>query len=899
MREQRFTTGIRVTSSERVAALAPSFNPRAVEQGLYDRWDAAGYFAPAGDPERDPFVVIMPPPNVTGELHLGHALFVTIEDIMTRYHRMLGDRTLWLPGADHAGIAGQWVVERLIAQEGLTRHDLGREAFLERVWAYMDQYRGRIREQMRILGASCDWSRFHFTMDPGPSKAVRRTFKHLYDKGLIYRGERLISWCPRCNTALSDLEVVHRDVAGQLWLLAYPVEGTDDVITVATTRPETMLGDTAVAVHPGDDRYKDLVGKSVRLPIVGRLIPIVADEAVDSAFGSGAVKVTPAHDPNDFEIGQRHDLPSVTAINFDGTMSAEAGDFGGMSIDEARQAVVARLAAEGALLSTEDHLHSVGHCERCGTVVQPLLSKQWFVKMADLAAPAIAAAKDGSIEFVPDRYTGVYLNWMENIRDWCISRQLWWGHRIPVWYRISDGTPIVSEVDLEFCPDTGEAVVQDPDVLDTWFSSGLWPFSTLGWPEETEDLRRFYPGSVMETGSEILFFWVARMIFFGIEMMGEPPFHTVYLHGTVRDAQGQRMSKTKGNGIDPVEVTDKYGADALRFCLATQSSAGVDSRLSLELVESSRNFINKLWNATRFALGAFESAPISMDPEGPARPTGELALFDRWILSRTDAITAEMTRLLDSHQYGEAGRQLREFIWSELCDWYIEAAKVRLRVGGEAAEAVGQTLAHVLERTLRLLHPFAPFATEVLWQSIPHDGESLMIAPWPTAGDRDEEAERAVELVIEIVSKVRNARSESSVEPGRWIAARISAQEDRELMESVRGEISLLGRISADDLDITTESPSPDPTDAVIAVGETVIVLPLAGMVDFAAERARIEKEHSAAAGEIERLARQLDNPNFVERAPAKLVQDQRDRLTIVLQQVAVLQQRLQELSGH
>jgi len=892
-------TGTNVKSSENVAALAPSFNPTDVEQGLYDRWDAAGYFAPAGDPNRDPFVVIMPPPNVTGELHLGHALFVTIEDIITRYHRMKGDPTLWLPGADHAGIGGQWVVERLIAEEGLTRHDLGREEFLRRVWEYMDRYRGRIREQMRILGASCDWSRFHFTMDPGPSRAVRRTFKHLYDKGLIYRGERLISWCPRCNTALSDLEVVHRDVNSHLWRLAYPVDGSDEMIAVATTRPETMLGDTAVAVHPDDDRYQHLIGKSVRLPIMNRLIPIVADESVDSSFGSGAVKVTPAHDPNDFEIGQRHELQFITVINLDGTMNSDAGDFGGMSVEAARTAVVARLEADGVILRTEDHLHSVGHCERCGTVVQPLLSKQWFVKMADLAAPAIAAAEDGSVTFVPDRFKGVYLNWLENIRDWCISRQLWWGHRIPVWYRVSDGMPIVSEVDLEVCPETGEPIVQDPDVLDTWFSSGLWPFSTLGWPEDTGDLRRFYPSSVMETGYEILFFWVARMVFFGIELMGEPPFHTVYLHGTVRDVEGVKMSKTKGNVLDPTDITAEYGADSLRFALATQGSAGVDSRLSLALIESSRNFINKLWNATRFTLGAIDAAVIDMDAEGPSRPSGDMAVFDRWILSRIDDVTNDVTRRLETHQYGEAGRQLREFIWSELCDWYIEAAKVRLRAGGEAAGEVAQTLAFVLERSLRLLHPFAPFATEVLWQSIPHVGPSLMIAPWPIGEALDDEVERAVDQAIELVTKVRNARSELSVEPGRWISARISAPHDLPLLESIRGEIGLLARIADEQLVIGLEPVEAEQTDAVIAVGDIVVLLPLAGMVDLGAERTRLEKEGSGAQAEKQRLLRQLENPNFIERAPAKLVQDQRERLVIVEQQLGVIERRLLELHGH
>ena len=891
--------------------LPAAFDPQEVERGLYDWWDAQGYFQPNDRTDRRPFVVIMPPPNVTGALHIGHALTMTIEDVMVRWHRMLGDPTLWLPGADHAGIAGQWVVEKLIAQEGLSRHDLGREKFLERVWAYMDSTRGRIRDQLRILGASCDWTRFRFTMDPGPARAVRRVFKHLYDKGLIYRGERLISWCPRCMTALSDLEVAHRDVQGSLWRIAYPVIGesgetSDEAIVVATTRPETMLGDTAVAVHPDDDRYKHLVGRKVRLPILGRVIPIVADESVDTTFGSGAVKVTPAHDPNDFEIAKRHNLPFVTVMNTDGTLNENAGPFAGLTIAAGREAVVARLEQDGALVGVEPHVHAVGHCDRCGTVIEPLLSEQWFVEMKPLAEPAIQVAKDGRLKFVPERFKGVYLNWLENIRDWCISRQLWWGHRIPVWYCQQCGETIVTEEEtLQACPSCGGPVKQDPDVLDTWFSSGLWPFSTLGWPDDTEDLRRFYPTSVMETGYEILFFWVARMVFFGIEIMGEPPFHTVYLHGTVRDAEGAKMSKTKGNVLDPTEVSAEYGVDALRFALITQGSPGVDMKLSLPLVEYNRNFVNKLWNATRFALRAIREAGVTLDGDGPARPHGDLALADRWILSRLDAITADVTSLMGNHLYGEAGRQLRDFVWSELCDWYIEAAKVRLR-GAESSDGatpsggspVAQTLAYVLERTMRLLHPFMPFVTERLWQHLPHVGESVMVAPWPEPGTRDLEAESDWVALMDLVTKIRNARAEANVEPARWIAADVYPGDRVATFEASRRELSFLARIAEDRLRILPGEPATAEQALTAVAGEVVAVMPLAGMIDLEAERARLRKELAQAENDLSRLEQQLANEAFTTKAPAAVVEGVRQKREVAAERVEVLRRRLTELGG-
>ncbi|MBA2248257.1 MAG: valine--tRNA ligase [Chloroflexia bacterium] len=880
--------------------LPKTYDPSAAERGLYDWWDEQGFFAPAagsGDPRLRPFVTIMPPPNVTGVLHVGHALFVALQDIMTRWHRMKGETTLWLPGADHAGIAGQWVVEKALAEEGLTRHDLGRDAFLERVWAFMDEYRPRIREQMKLLGASCDWSRFAFTMDPGPALAVRTAFKHLYDKGSIYRGERMISWCPRCRTALSDLEVRHREEPSSLWHLAYPVDGTDQTIEVATTRPETMLGDTGVAVHPEDARYAGLVGKHVRLPIVDRLIPIVADAHVDPAFGTGAVKVTPAHDPNDFEIARRTALPAISILNPDATMNAEAGDLEGLSVAEARAAVVERANRDGWLVRVEPHVHSVGHCERCDTVVQPTLSKQWFIRMKPLAAPALEAAQTGDLTFVPGRFKGVYDNWLENIHDWCISRQLWWGHRIPIWYCTGCGETHVSiEESMSACPTCGGAVEQDPDVLDTWFSAGLWPFSTLGWPRETDDLKRFYPGSVMETGHEILFPWVARMVFFGIELMGEVPFHTVYLHGIVRDVEGAKMSKTKGNVIDPIEVSDEYGADALRYTLVTQAAPGNDSRLSIQKVEASRNFCNKLWNATRFVLRSIADAEITMNSDGPARPAGDLALADRWILSRLDGTIQAVTRLLYSYQFGEAGRQINDFIWSELCDWYIEAAKVRLRGSEADRNQVAQALAYTMERSLRLLHPFMPFVTERLWQELPHAGASVMIAPWPVAGERDPGAERTFETLMDVVRGIRTARADSGVEPGKWIAADVYAGSLRPHFEGARAEFGSLARIADDQLRFPAGEALGVPQSLTVLAGPVVTSLPLAGMIDLNAEQSRLAKELEEAVRERSRAEAQIGNETFMARAPEKVVQVQRERLTRAIEQIETLENRLADL---
>jgi len=880
--------------------LGRAYDPNEVEQRWYTFWNERGYFQPRGDGE--PFVIVMPPPNVTGELHMGHALFVTVEDIMIRYHRMKGRKALWLPGADHAGIAGQWVVEKELAKEGLTRHDLGREAFIERVWEWMDKYQVRIRQQLTSLGASCDWSRYRFTMDAGPARAVRTVFKQLYDEGLIYRGERLINWCPRCNTALSDLEVVHREVSGSIWELAYPLEDGSGEIVVATTRPETMLGDTAVAVHPDDERYKDLIGKHVILPIMDRKIPIVADEVVDPEFGTGAVKVTPAHDFADWDIGNRHDLPRINVMNFDGTMNENAGPFAGVTNSEAREGVLQRFRELGLLRSEKQYTHAVGTCDRCETVVEPLISTQWFVKMKPLAEPAAEVARTGEVRFVPERFTGVYLNWMDNIQDWCISRQLWWGHRIPVWYCQDCGHQwaSVEEVQTSCEQCGGSNIEQDQDVLDTWFSSGLWPFSILGWPDDTEDLREYYPSDVMETGHDIIFFWVARMIFFGLKFMGEPPFHTVYLHGTVRDAKGERMSKTKGNVLDPLVITDKYGTDALRFTLITASGPGTDLKLAEERVEANRNFANKIYNLTRFVLSNLDGAEILRDESGDvAEPSGDhLTLTDRWILTRLHRTIAQVTRQFEAYQFHEAGRAIYEFLWSEFADWYVEAAKVRLRGEGDASAAT-QTLAYVLERALRLLHPFMPYVTEELWQRLPHSGDALIVARWPEPGREYPEDFEKFEAIKEATRLIRNARAEHGVEPGRAIAAIIYPGPLMDAYEAAAPELRFLARIDESAFELRSGPPeSPDEAAIAIVTGGASIYLPMAGMVDLESELARLEKELEAARQEAGRAAGMLQNEQFVSKAPEHVVQQQRERLERANNQVALLERRLKELAG-
>ena len=880
--------------------LPRAYDPQQVEGRIYQSWLDGGYFTAAVDRGRKPFVIIQPPPNVTGELHLGHAQRAAVEDTLTRWHRMLGEAALLLPGLDHAGIATQVVVEREIAKEGLTRHDLGRERFLERVWEWVNRYRGRIGEQHRRLGVSCDWSRESFTLDPGPSRAVRHTFVNLYRKGLIHQGERIINWCPRCATALSDLEVVHQELQGNLYHIRYRLAEGDGSVTVATTRPETLLGDTAVAVNPADGRYEGLVGKRVVLPVLGREIPIIGDEAVDIEFGTGALKVTPGHDPNDFEIGERHGLAIVTAINLDGTMSAEAGPYAGLDRFEAREAIVERLEREGLLERVEPYGHSVGHCQRCNQVVEPLVSRQWFMRMETLARPALELVRRGEIRLVPERFTRVYENWMENIRDWCISRQLWWGHRIPVWHCGACEALTVEYEDPERCSSCGSReITQDPDMLDTWFSSGLWTHSTLGWPDATEDLDFFYPTSVMETGHDILFFWVARMIMMGLENTGKAPFHTVYLSGLIRDVEGAKMSKTRGNVVDPLEAIERYGADALRFAVTVGTSPGNDTRLGPAKLEAARNFANKLWNASRFVLQGLGNAP---DLSGWSQPSPE-ALEDRWVLSRLNGLTARVRRSLEEYQIGEAEQAIYEFVWDEYCDWYIEACKVRLR--DPSAPSPLPVLAHVLEKTLRLLHPFMPFITEELWQTLmgilPKEMEApaaIIIAPYPVTDEAllDPEAEGQFGLVRDVVRTVRNARAELRIEARRPLEVAIHSGGLQGLVESQAGTIRTLAGVEPLRVDGASQG-EPRPGSLRAVVGRLVLTIPMEGLVNVEAERSRLQGELEEAERNIARLEAHLKDERFRSRAPEEVVEREEGRLQASTERREKVQELLGQLS--
>ena len=967
-------------SRPQLSTLSKTYDPIAVEAPIYAMWESGGYFRPqARRPDAEPYCIIVPPPNVTGALHLGHALTTTIEDILIRWRRMRGDEALLLPGVDHAGIATQNVVEADIAKQGLSRHDIGREAFLERVWAWVAQYRGRIADQQRRLGMSCDWEREVFTLDKGPQRAVRTTFRDLYASGKIYRGHRIINWCPSCRTALSDLEVEYIEEPGHLWYVRYPFvdqdgpfvdqdgpsvnqEGTEqtDGVVIATTRPETIPADVAVAVNPGDDRWKEVIDRQVKVPIPGidRAVPIIADAAVEIEFGTGALKITPGHDLLDFEIGERHGLPAISVIDWDGTMTKEAGPYESLDRDIARARAAADLDAAGYLVKTETHQHSVGHCQRCNTVVEPLISNQWFVDVEDLAEQAAAVVRDGEVRIVPERFAKVYLQWMDNIRPWCISRQLWWGHRIPAWYCLRcDGAELQVTLPQSALPQGGHGLelagqgdswagsaaafqaaglpydqvatlatemtvgqnvtpivvtddpfpdgcdrceqgplVQDPDVLDTWFSSGLWPHSTLGWPSDTNDLARFYPGSVMETGYDILFFWVARMVMLGCHNMdGVPPFRTVYLHGLVRDTEGRKMSKSLGNGIDPMDVSDQYGTDALRFTLATGSTPGNDMRLTDERLEGSRNFVNKLWNGARFVLGELGDRVVA--PPDPA-DDAPLTLEDRWILSRLSGLIDDIDALLGEFQLGEAGRRLADFLWGDFFDWYVEASKVRLRAGDETPLTV---LAHVLDQGLRLLHPFLPFATEAIWQQLRshlagEEGEALIVALYPheSTGWANVDSERAFTEVQEVVRAVRQVRADRAVEPPRWIEAYVVADPSGPIAERA-DVIEVLARIRPLHV-VGARTDAPDDQVVTQVLGRAEVVLPLGGLVDLDQERARLGKQIAEAERHQTRLQGKLANAGFTAKAPAEVVERERERLHELSQRLNGLRARLNDL---
>ena len=859
--------------------LAKNYNPAEFEDRLYSDWCEKGYFKPDPDTKKKPFSIVIPPPNVTGQLHMGHALDETLQDILIRTKRMQGYSTLWVPGTDHAGIATQIKVEeRLRVDEGLSRYDLGREKFLERVWDWKDSYEARITGQLKKLGASCDWSRQRFTMDEGCSRAVREVFVNLYDKGLIYRGHRIINWCPRCLTALSDAEVEYKDQPGNFWHIKYPIKGEDGYVEIATTRPETMFGDTAVAVNPEDENTKHLIGKTLILPIVGREIPVIADDYVEIGFGTGCVKITPAHDPNDFLVGQRHELEQIKVMNDDATMNSYAGKYEGMDRYACRKALVADLEAEGYLVKTEPHAHNVGTCYRCGTTVEPLTSDQWFVKMKPLAAPAIDAVEDGSIKFVPERFSKNYFNWMNNILDWCISRQLWWGHRIPAFYCDACGHMEVSKEDITTCPKCGGAVRQEEDVLDTWFSSALWPFSTLGWPDETEDLKRYYPTSALVTGYDIITFWVSRMIFSGLEHMGEKPFSTVFIHGLVRDAQGRKMSKSLGNGIDPLEIIEKYGADALRFALATGNAPGNDMRFSDEKIEAARNFANKLWNASRFVLMNLKNddETLLVEPK-----ESELKIEDKWILSRLNELVKSVNTNIENYELGIALAEIYSFTWDLFCDWYIEMVKSRFFEGGETALTAERVLVKVLSSILKLLHPYMPFITEEIYQAIPHNGDSIVVASYPEydATLNYKADEEHIDRIINAITAIRARRQEMNVPPSKkaklYVVTKYettfkSAEKIFEKLASA-SEVVLVDSYDSDDA-------------VMIATDAGSMYIPLSEVIDFEKEKARLTAEMKKNDGEIERLEKKLSNEGFVAKAPAQVIEGEKAKLAKYLE---------------
>ena len=850
--------------------LEKNYDPSAIEDRLYQKWLDKKYFHAEVDRSKKPFTIVMPPPNITGKLHMGHALDNTMQDILIRFKRMQGYEALWIPGTDHASISTEVKVINALKEEGIDKNELGREGFLKRTWEWKKQYGGTITSQLKKMGSSCDWDRERFTMDEGCSKAVQTVFINLYKKGLIYKGSRIINWCPVCKTSISDAEVEYEEQAGHFWHIKYPIVGTDDAIIIATTRPETLIGDSALAVNPNDDRYKDLVGKMVELPLMNRQIPIIADEYVDMEFGTGVVKITPAHDPNDFQVGKRHNLPEINMLNDDATINENGGKYAGMDRYEARKAMVEDLKAAGLLVKVEDHVHNVGTHDRCKTTVEPMIKQQWFVKMDELIKPAAEAVKNGDIKLMPERMEKTYFNWTDNIRDWCISRQLWWGHRIPAYYCDDCGEMVVSDTETTVCPKCGGHMTQDPDTLDTWFSSALWPFSTLGWPEKTEELSYFYPTDVLVTGYDIIFFWVIRMIFSGYEHMGEKPFGKVLFHGLVRDSQGRKMSKSLGNGIDPLEVIDKYGADALRLTLITGNAPGNDMRFYIERVEASRNFANKIWNASRFTL-------MNLDvTENKLPDLNDLQLEDKWILSKYNDVVKSVTENLDKFELGIALSNLYDFIWENFCDWYIELVKPRLfdkeNPTGKTAQYV---LTYVLSNTMKLLHPFMPFITEEIWQHLPHEGESIMISEWPEYDEKlnfPKDVE-SMELIMQSISAIRNRRAEMNVPPSKK-AKVIIVTDKTDVFEQGTAFFEKLA--SASEAVVQTDKSGISDNAVNVVVPSAEVFLPLDELVDKTKELERLNAEKKKLEGEIKRVEGKLNNAGFVSKAPQKVVDEEK-----------------------
>lgn len=870
--------------------LAKAYEPREVEDRIYDFWLQGGYFHAEVDPEKKPYTIVIPPPNITGQLHMGHALDETIQDILIRFKRMQGYSALWLPGTDHASIATEAKIVEAMKKEGLTKEDVGREGFLERAWDWKAKFGGRIVEQLKKLGSSCDWERERFTLDEGCSEAVKEVFVRLYEKGLIYRGERIINWCPHCKTSISDAEVEFDEHDGNFWHLRYPLTDGTGELRLATTRPETLLGDTAVAVHPDDERYKAYVGKTVTLPLVGREIPVVADEYVEMDFGTGVVKITPAHDPNDFEVGLRHNLPVINVMDEGAVINENGGKYQGMTREEARKAIVKDLDEGGYLVKVEPIKHNVGSCYRCGTVVEPRVSKQWFVKMEPLAKPAIDVVREGKIRLIPERMEKIYYNWMENIKDWCISRQLWWGHRIPAWYCEDCGETIVAKETPEKCPKCGGSHLhQDEDTLDTWFSSALWPFSTLGWPEKTPELSYFYPTDTLVTGYDIIFFWVARMIFSGLEHMGDIPFKTVFFHGLVRDAQGRKMSKSLGNGIDPIEVIEKYGADALRFTLVTGNSPGNDMRFTEEKLESSRNFANKIWNAARFIHMNIDGFDVKNElPES-------LTLEDQWIVSALNTVTKEVTENLEKYELGIAMQKLYDFIWDQFCDWYIELAKTRLMAKDETSVGARQVLVWTFTSILKLMHPFMPYITEEIWQTMPHEGEALMAADYPIYNEKYAypQAEAEMHRIMEAIRAIRNRRAEMNVPPSRRAKVYVASSFE----ETFRKGAQFVARLAyASEVEVGEAFSIPGAVTIVTA--DAKVYIPMDELVDKEAELKRLNKELETAQKQLDQVNAKLNNPGFTGKAPANVVEGARQNAQKLEDKIKMIASSIEALNG-